>query len=286
MTVGSGCLCSVPSPAWRLLSVAPKAGPGAQQLLVGTRPTPSLDPSGSWRLWPGQAAVNLIFLVWEAAGPPRTRRLGAEARRCWGKFVTQMLPAEPCRACGSHGGQGWAPSPHQGWPPSPHSPPLLPGGGAAGPYLVLPLHKLSPGVQALDGVHSVLCGHLPPVPALQHAVPLLPPAAGHQGGQGPVSMVAGRGHVVTLRVPSYSVVGRAAFGWGEQGRRATGFRNTLSHSVRSGPCDCPAGASRHCLPEGARAGHAAPGAALWPPPRLCPSCTGPPGPTQTPGGSS
>lgn len=45
------------------------------------------------------------------------------------------------------------------------------------PYLVLALHRLGPGVQALDGVHSVLSGHLLPVSALWHAILLLPPPA-------------------------------------------------------------------------------------------------------------
>lgn len=49
---------------------------------------------------------------------------------------------------------------------------------AEGLYLIFPLHKLGPGVQALDGVDSILGGHLSPVSALWHAIPLLPsPAA-------------------------------------------------------------------------------------------------------------
>lgn len=55
------------------------------------------------------------------------------------------------------------------------------------PYLIFPLHKLGPGVQALDGVHSILSRHLPPVSALWHAIPLLPsPTAVDQEGQGQI----------------------------------------------------------------------------------------------------
>lgn len=48
----------------------------------------------------------------------------------------------------------------------------------AGRYLIFALHKLSPGVQALNGVHGILHGHLSPVLALWHVVSLLAPAAG------------------------------------------------------------------------------------------------------------
>lgn len=55
------------------------------------------------------------------------------------------------------------------------------------PYLIFPLHKLGPGVQALDGVHGILSRHLPPVSALWHAIPLLPsPTAMDQEGQGQI----------------------------------------------------------------------------------------------------
>lgn len=47
MTVGSGCLCSVPSPAWPLLSIAPRPASGSAAF-GGTRPAPSLEPVGSW----------------------------------------------------------------------------------------------------------------------------------------------------------------------------------------------------------------------------------------------
>lgn len=195
---GSDCRKWVPlfSPLPRLASSkhCPQGWPGAQQPLVETRPTPGLEPVGCWSPWPGQAALNLIFLVWEAAGPPRTR-CGKVCRERGPLICSLQSPA--CLVGPTHRGPDWTlPS---------HSPPLPPGGGVAGPYLVLPLHKLCPGVQALDGVHSVLCGHLPPVPALQHAVPLLPPAAGDKNGQGPVSRVAGRGRVVRLRVPTSRV---------------------------------------------------------------------------------
>lgn len=54
-------------------------------------------------------------------------------------------------------------------------------------YLIFPLHKLGPGVQALNGVHGILSRHLPPVSALWHAIPLLPsPTAMDQEGQGQI----------------------------------------------------------------------------------------------------
>lgn len=60
-------------------------------------------------------------------------------------------------------------------------------------YLILPLHKLCPAVQALNGVHSVLSGHLLPVSALWHAIPLLPPpAARDEKGQGQVRNKEGK----------------------------------------------------------------------------------------------
>lgn len=43
------------------------------------------------------------------------------------------------------------------------------------PHLVPPLHRLHPGVNALDGVHGVLPGHIFPVLALGHPVPLMAP---------------------------------------------------------------------------------------------------------------
>lgn len=43
------------------------------------------------------------------------------------------------------------------------------------PHLVPSLHKLHPGVNALDGVHGVLPGHIFPVLALGHPVPLMAP---------------------------------------------------------------------------------------------------------------
>lgn len=68
------------------------------------------------------------------------------------------------------------------WPsPPPFS---FPVSGMAGVYLILPLHKLGPGVQALDGVHGILGGHLSPVLALWHVVSLLPPAAVSEEGAG------------------------------------------------------------------------------------------------------
>lgn len=69
---------------------------------------------------------------------------------------------------------------------------LLPVSGTAGTYLILPLHKFSPGVQALNGVHRILRGHLSPVTALWHVVSLLPPAAGSKKGPGQVRIWAGK----------------------------------------------------------------------------------------------
>lgn len=69
MTVGSGCLCSVPSPAWPLLSIAPRLASGSAAF-GGTRPAPSLDPVGSW--------------THGLAGPPESylSRSGSGRRSC------------------------------------------------------------------------------------------------------------------------------------------------------------------------------------------------------------
>lgn len=73
MTLGSGCLCSVPSPAWPPLGIAPRLHPAAPLPSEGTwlapgLTFPALGPVGSWGPGPGQAPFNLSFPVWEAAG--------------------------------------------------------------------------------------------------------------------------------------------------------------------------------------------------------------------------
>lgn len=170
VTVGSGCLCSVTSPAWPLLGIAPRLG---QQLT-------SLEPMGSWGPWPDQAVLDLSFSVWEAAGSPapHPQGQGAEAPRYCRKVTdSAAIP----RAL-----QVWHKPRRPGEGPCP--PPFSSSASQcmAKSYLILPLHKLSPGVQALNGVHGALHGHLPPVLALWHAVSLLPPAAGVKDTEGQV----------------------------------------------------------------------------------------------------
>lgn len=67
------------SPLPRLASSrhCPQAGPAAQLSSVGTwlapgLVLPALGPVGGWGPGPGQAAFNLSFPVWEAAGGPPT----------------------------------------------------------------------------------------------------------------------------------------------------------------------------------------------------------------------
>lgn len=99
----------------------------------------------------------------------------------------------------------------------PHLSLLLPQplSGLAGPYLIFALYKLRPGVQALNGVHSILCGHLPPVLALRHSVSLLPPpAAEDKEGQGQLGIQAesdytkGRVKLFSYSGSSHLVVGK------------------------------------------------------------------------------
>lgn len=117
-------------------------------------------------------SLNLIILVWEVARilPLPTCRQGSRGPDTAEKSPPQPLPSEPCRPGG-----------HQEARSGPPLPSSSPASGAAGPYLILPFHTLCPGVQALNGVHSILRGHLPPVPALWHMVPLLSLAAGGKG---------------------------------------------------------------------------------------------------------
>lgn len=171
MTVGSGCLCSVPLPL--LVS----SSPAFYGDLVSPQPhpLPALGLVGSWVL------LDLSFLVWEGLAHMQA----GELRSRDGREVTCLSAAVP-RALQAR----WKPNTskrqlflyshqHNLSGPVFFSP--------YGLYLILSLHELSPAVQALDGVHSVLSGHLLPVSALWHAIPLLPPpAARDEEGQGQV----------------------------------------------------------------------------------------------------
>lgn len=162
-----------PSPAWPLLGIAPRPGQQLSSLWWGWSWGPSPNPPSPGQL--GPMALNYSFPVWEAAGgPPHPHpclHAGRESdaqRHCRKVTASQLLSPELCQ-------------PHEGQERAPLCLASLllpqPLRGKAGPYLILALHKLSPGVQALNGVYGILRGHLPPVPALWHSVSLLPPVA-------------------------------------------------------------------------------------------------------------
>lgn len=173
-----GAFVQSPSPSWS------SSSPACYGDLVSPQPhpLPDLGLVGSWVLLP-----DLSFLVWEGLAHRQAGKLGPREHR----KVTWLAAAAPgalqARWTLSSGRRELAQPPsslstltdltclHLGL----FSP--------FDPYLIFPLHKLGPGVQAFDGVHGILSGHLPPVSALWHAIPLLPsPTAVDQEGQGQI----------------------------------------------------------------------------------------------------
>lgn len=193
---------------------------------------------GSWGPWPGQVALESS---WKLA-PHQEAGKGVEAQRHCRKVTdSAAIP----RALQSW----WKPrSCPERAPLLLPSPSPLPVSGRVGKYLILSLHKLGPGIQALNGVHGILQGHLPPVLTLRHAVPLLPPAAGDQYSQGQRYRQGGP----TLGV-GLSLCYTQGLGDGEQG--VWGFASgTLSCTLyATGPVTQTAETARHGLPGWARA---------------------------------
>lgn len=172
VTVGSGCLCSVPLPL--LVS----SSPAFYEDLVSPQPhpLPALGLVGGWVL------LDLRCLVWEGLAHMQAEELRSSDGRevtCVSAVVPRALQGR-CKLIES---KRW----------SSFSTLLASACLDLGLYLILPLHKLRPAVQTLDGVHSILSGHLLPVSALWHAIPLLPPpAARDEKGQGQVRNKEGK----------------------------------------------------------------------------------------------
>lgn len=167
MTVGSGCLCSVPSPAWPLLSIAPRLASGSAAF-GGTRPAPSLEPVGSWTH--GLAGQPESYLSRSGSGrrsfprPPHAGK-GAEAQT--------LQRGHPSAAASRALQAWWAPrgqrgppslllsaSQWRGWPlpysSPPHTPSRCPGSrwGSQRPAWSPPS---SPGTVACDPAAAAGC---------------------------------------------------------------------------------------------------------------------------------
>lgn len=128
MTVGSGCLCSVPSPAWPLLSIAPRLGQRLSSLWWGPGQPPAWSQWAAGPVaWPG--SLNLIFLIWEVAGvlPPPTCRQQSGGPDTAERSPPQPLPPEPCRP-------GDTERPGEGLPSPPPPPPASQWRGRPLPY--------------------------------------------------------------------------------------------------------------------------------------------------------
>lgn len=198
---------------------------------------------GSWGPWPGQVALESS---WKFA-PHQEAGKGVEAQRHCRKVTdSAAIP----RALQSW----WKPrSCPERAPLLLPSPSPLPVSGRVGKYLILSLHKLGPGIQALNGVHGILQGHLPPVLTLRHAIPLLPPAARDQYSQGQRYRQGGPTLGVGLSLCHTQGLFLQGLGDGEQG--VWGFASgTLSCTLyATGPVTQTAETARHGLLGWARA---------------------------------